>query len=158
MAEFIERNKEENSMHFRVLYIMPNVSLDDISLGGIEEEFGKKFCYDCGASTGEIMDFCDWFQIGGRFDSYLVAERGIREGYGFEDDDVEEIDKKDENKFDVAEIKDLLWPLKNDNFYAIATPSDIIEVDANEEAAQELLDKVNNNIIKGCVAVIDCHD
>lgn len=146
-------------MHYRVLYIMPNESLDDISLSRIEEEFDNKYCYDCGEGEGEIMDFCDWFQIGGRFENYLLAEKGKKAPAYYEDgEDEEEADERKDNKFDVVEIKDLLWPLKSDSFYAVATPSGIIEVEGNEATAQELLDKVNNNIIKGCVAIIDCHD
>ena len=137
-------------MHFRVLYIMPNVSLDDISLGGIEEEFGKKFCYDCGASTGEIMDFCDWFQIGGRWCDQLKAKKGIKGDKSWGN-----MEESGENWFSIVEIQDLLEPISKKFIYAVADDDNYTE---DEDHKAEIIQKINKKEITGCVALIDCHD
>ena len=133
---------------------MKGEELDNICEEYIEDDFSKRFCYCCGATTPKYKYWCDWFQIGGRWPDIIKAKKGIHCGRGWSNDNAPI--KKGE--FSVAEIKDLTKPIKKEEIYAIATKSRIYHSEYNEEKFNRLLAKINNKQINGIVALIDCHD
>lgn len=140
-------------MHFTTLFILEGRKLgEDISYGRIEETFSEKYCYCCGETETEIMDWCDWFLIGGRWNDAEVikatkgirGENGIGEGYT-------------DKGYSIANIEDIT-EINEDLIYSVATEDELFVKEENEEAFNELIRKVRNKEIKGVVALIDCHD
>lgn len=138
-------------MHFTVLYLMEGKKLDDVNTALVEEEFGERFCDCCGESEPAIVDVCDWFQIGGRWDDQLKAKKGIKGDKSWSNADEE----SGENWFSIVEIEDLIEPISKKFIYAVADEHDYFE---DEEWKTKFIQKINKKEIKGCVAVIDCHD
>lgn len=138
------------NMHFTTLYIMRGKTLEDVCQGLIENEFCDRFCYCCGATRPRYKSWCDWFQIGGRWNDagVLKATRGFVGDNGVGDN-------YDKPTYSVCEIKDLVEDIDIDMIYAIATQTRIIE---DKEEIKKYLDKINSKQIKGVVALIDCHD
>lgn len=150
-------------MHFSTIYLLKDEELDDLSLSDIEEDFCERFCYCCGETRPRYQYWCDWFQIGGRWNEMFKAVRGFEAQRSL----FTVGEPKLENHFAVVEIKDLQEPIDKENVYAIATRSRIYthndywggtESNVNESKFNELLDKINNKKIKGVIAWIDCHD
>ena len=148
-------------MHFTTLFILKNETLDTISTSEIEDMFSERFCYCCGEQRPMYRYWCDWFQIGGRWCDILKATRGITCSRGYPNKG-EPIIK---GQYSIVEIKDLTEPIDRDMIYSVATKSRIYLksndwqdgiVDPNKFA--ELLDKIDKKLIKGVIALIDCHD
>lgn len=139
-------------MHFSTLYLLKDEELENTSLQKIELDFGMRFCYACGETTPKYRHWCDCFQIGGRWNDRLIAETGIRGVPSFLTNDAYPIP----NGFSICEIKDLIVPVNPESIYAIALKSKIIPY--TDERMSYYLYKINNKLIKGVVALVDCHD
>lgn len=137
-------------MHFTTLYLLKGETLDNISKGFIEEDFCDRFCYCNGETRPKYQYWCDWFLVGGRWNDteVLKAKRGIRGENG--------IGEYGEPTISIAEIKDLEGDIEDRWLYAIATKSRIYTSETEE--FKTLLNKINKKLIKGVVALIDCHD
>ena len=148
-------------MHFTILYIMENEKLENISCWSVEDEFRDRFCY-CLGETDPPTPICDWFSIGGRWEDNMIAIKGIKAS-GSRADEPKEGPGKRSKRFSIVEIKNLIKPIKKEEIYGVAfrDSEECISPDNNENAEQiisEWLNKINNKEIKGCVALIDCHD
>ena len=141
-------------MHFSTLFLLKNKTLDNICFSEIEKDFAKRFCYCCGETTPKYRNWCDWFQIGGRWCDILEAKRGLVGERSW----CNENEKRLPDTFSVVEIEDLTKKIDIESIYAIATKSRIYEYNYEKEKFQSLLDKINNKKIKGVIALIDCHD
>lgn len=141
-------------MHFTTLFLLENETLDNISFSEIEEDFANRFCYCCGETTPKYRNWCDSFQIGGRWCDILEAKRGLVGKRSW----CNENEKRLPDTFSVVEIEDLTKKIDIESIYAIATKSRIYEYNCEKEKFQSLLDKINNKKIKGVIALIDCHD
>lgn len=144
-------------MHFTVLYVKEDTKLEDITLSDIEEEFGDAYCYCCGDREADIMNVCDWFQVGGRWSDVIKATRGIKGDPSWCSTPTTENDL-----FSIVEIADVdeeFLTTRLENFvYAVATPETYEEnYDENKEF-KEIFNKVKNKQINGVIALIDCHD
>lgn len=148
-------------MHFTTLFILKGEKLENISEHEIEEIFSERFCYCCGETKPKYQNWCDWFQIGGRWCDVLKAKKGLHctRGYPNEDEPVVK------GQFSIVEVKDLTDKLPRNLIYSVATKSRIYiknddwacgEVD--EAKFNELLDKIDNKEFEGVIAMIDCHD
>ena len=148
-------------MHFTTLYILKGETLDNVTQYSIEDDFQDRFCYCCGETRPRYRDWCDWFQIGGRWCNILKAKRGIkgeRSWCNKEEEDVKDM-------YSIVEIKDLTEPINREQIYAVATETDIYQDEdswggdcVDKEKYNELLDKIDRKEITGVIALIDCHD
>lgn len=138
-------------MHFTTLYLLKGVELNNTSIEEIEESFAIRYCYCCGETHPKYQYWCDWFQIGGRWNDIevLKAEKGLKGKNGVGND-------YGEPKNSVVEIKDLEGDIDTQFVHAIATKCRIYE--NGTEEFKKLVDKINKKLIKGVVALIDCHD
>lgn len=145
-------------MHFTVLYFKEGAKLEDTSLSSIEEDFGEAYCYCCGEREADVMDVCDWFQIGGRWCDILEVVDGATGIVG--DPSWCNLDhKKETNKVSICEVKDLAPSFSNvveKQIYAVATETNYFE--KWDEESKVLLSKILNKEVNGVVALIDCHD
>lgn len=145
-------------MHFTILYIMEDEKIENLSYGSVEEEFSNQFCYCCG-ETEPPYPICDWFQIGGRWNDILWATKGIKgePSWG----DTHETGPK---QFSIVEIRNLIKDININNIHGVASRN---KGECWEEGwgtgekssiVADYIEKINKKEIKGCVALIDCHD
>ena len=138
-------------MHFTCLYLLKNKTLEEVSLCGIENDFGSRFCYACGEVVPKYKYLCDSFKIGGRWCDLLTARNGIKGGFH----GAIKMKKTPNDKFSIAEIHDLKEPINIKTIYCVATLSRVYE---DKETIAKFLNKINLHKIDGIVALIDCHD
>lgn len=105
-------------MHFNVLYLMKNK--EEVSKEEVEQSFGDKYCYACGEREADICDYCDWFQIGGRWNGFLKAKRG-------EKGDLSWCNANEKEEIAIANINDLEGELDKNCIYAVADNDGIYE-------------------------------
>lgn len=148
-------------MHFTTLFVLKNEKLEDLSQNEIERMFEERFCYCCGETKPKYLNWCDWFQIGGRWDDILGAKKGIHCERSWSNDYAPIV----EGKYAIVEIKDLTEPLPRQMIYSVATKSKIVLKsddwtcgEVNEEKFNKLLDDIDNKKYNGVIALIDCHD
>ena len=148
-------------MHFTTLFIIKGAKLEDLSTQEIERTFGERFCYDCGQTKPRYKNWCDWFQIGGRWCDILKADKGIHCERNWSNDNAAIV----EGNFSIVEIKDLTEKLPRNMIYSVATKSRIYIKnedyncgEVNPKRLNELLNQIDNKKFEGVVAVIDCHD
>lgn len=141
-------------MHFTVLYLMEGEKLEDVSTALVEEEFAEDFCDCCGESEPAIYGVCDWFQVGGRWCDQLKAKKGIKGDKSWGD-----TEESGDQWFSIVEIEDLLEPISKKLIYAVADRHGYYcDESDDEDWKTKLIQKINKKEIKGCVALIDCHD
>lgn len=147
-------------MHFTTLYLLKEESLDNISEGLIVQDFTDRYCYCCGESNPSNREWCDWFQVGGRWADILKAKKGIKgELTLLANEEERKQFLADKEHFSIINIEDLLEDIKEDNIYAIADQDQIYcKEEGSEEKFKLLLRMINKKLIKGVVALIDCHD
>ena len=139
-------------MHCSVLYLVKNQRIEDLSLCQVEDDFSEAYCDCCGVHTPKYRWFCDWFVIGGRWADILEARRGIsveNPGPGYD------VETSVTGKYSVIDSRDMVGPIKGEQFFAIATKSRIYT--ERDEQFKNLLNKINENKFDGCLVVLDCH-
>jgi len=148
-------------MHFTTLFILKNEELENLSLQDIEEMFSDRYCYNCGETKPKYLNWCDWFQIGGRWCDILKAKHGIHCERGWSNDNAPIKD----NEFSIVQINDLTEKLPRESIYSVATKSRMYlkkdswqSGEVNLEKFNQLLDDIDNKKFNGVVALIDCHD
>ena len=152
-------------MHFTVLYVMENQSLDQLKnrfgeegvINKIYNEFGTLYCDGCGEWEPENFYICDWFQIGGRWLDLLPAKKGITGEGSFM-----RYASSTNGNCSICDIEDL-----DENFdfektiYGVATDTDYYETNWRDDSLtddmKEWFNKIRTKQIKGVVALIDCH-
>ena len=145
-------------MHFTVLYFKEGLKLEDTSLEEIEEDFGEAYCYCCGEREADVMDVCDWFQIGGRWCDILEVVDGAKGITGDPSWCIKDHEVKT-NKVSACEVKDLASSFEEvaeKNIYAVATETNYFE--NWEDEFKDLLTKIKNKEVNGVITLIDCHD
>ena len=144
-------------MHFTILYVMENEELENINLGTVAEQFSDQFCYCCG-ETEPPCPICDWFQIGGRWNDPFWATKGIKGEKSWGDSH-----STGPKQFSIVEIKNLIKPIEVKDIFGVASrdSGDCIQSDwggGDKQGIVDLINKINKKEIKGCIALIDCHD
>ncbi|MBO7734418.1 MAG: hypothetical protein J6S67_17770 [Methanobrevibacter sp.] len=140
-------------MHFCILYIMKGVNIEDTGIGEIEQDFGERFCYSCGESKPKYESFCDWFQVGGRWNDIIKARKGIKGDPSFMSGE-----ESEEGYYTIVDVNDIEEEINHKMIYGVATKSRIYTEYDQPEKVMEWLEKIANHKFKGCVAIIDCHD
>ena len=139
-------------MHFTTLYLMRGKTLAEVSLNRVDREYGDKFCYACGEREADVLDWCDWFSIGGRWSDLLVAKKGIKGEKSW----TNENEQSPKDNYSIVEVKDLKEPIEEKWVYSIAIDDELYQKEDKE--FKQLLEQVNNKTFKGVVALIDNHD
>ena len=148
-------------MHFTTLFILKGEKIEDLSSYEIEDQFCERFCYCCGETKLKYKNWCDWFEIGGRWCDPLKAKKGFHCKRGWSNDNAPIVN----GEFAVAQISDLTEELPRDCIYAVATKSriylkneDWASGEVNPEKFDKLLDEIDSKKFDGVIALIDCHD
>lgn len=148
-------------MHFTTLFILKGEKIEDLSSYEIEDQFRERFCYCCGETKPKYKNWCDWFEIGGRWCDPLKAKKGFHCERGWSNDNAPIVN----GEFAVAQISDLTEELPRDCIYAVATKSRIYiknedwgNGEVNPERFDKLLNEIDSKKFEGVIALIDCHD
>lgn len=148
-------------MHFTTLFVLKGEKLEDINDFSVSNDFGDRFCYFCGETKPRYKDWCDWFEIGGRWCDILKAKRGIHCRRGWSNNNSKVVD----GEFSIAQIKDLTEPLDRDLIYSVATRSRVFMKNGawqygkvEREKYEKLLDDIDAKRFDGVIALMDCHD
>ena len=150
-------------MHFTTLFILKGEKPEDLSVSEIEDIFGDRFCYSCGATTPKYEYWCDWFQIGGRWCDILKARKGIHCERSWSNDNA----PIEEGMYSIVNIEDLEEDIPEHMIYAVATKSRIYQKSNDWGGSEEGVDKdkftklirdINAKKFNGVIALIDCHD
>jgi len=149
-------------MHYYTLLYLSDYKIEDINdfvLESILDDFGDAFSDSLGERTPTVYDYCDWFEVGGRWAGALKATKGIalsaQWAHGYDED--EKLYNNECNGCNVEDVEEFHYPAT-----LVINNQMIFQHDDNDYYGQnadyrEWADKIKSKKIKGVLIVLDCH-